>query len=44
MKTAITTLALLITLTWTAQAQAQEIENLAPLRQTNLQTSGKIEL
>ena len=43
MKTAIKTLALLITLTLATQVQAQEAENLAPLRQAEFPTSGKIE-
>ena len=44
MKTAFTTLALLVALTLTSKAQAQEPENLAPLRQTEFHTSNKIEL
>lgn len=44
MKTASRTLTLLVALTLTSQAWAHEPENLAPLRQTEFQTSGKIEL
>ncbi|MDP6039225.1 MAG: hypothetical protein QGG64_11800, partial [Candidatus Latescibacteria bacterium] len=44
MKTAFKTLALLILLTLTSQAQAQGPENFAPLRQVEFETPGKIEL
>ena len=44
MNTAVRTLVLLAALSLATQSQAQEPENLAPFRQVEPQTSGKIEL